>query len=378
MASNRSFASRNMVNASVRGVRDAQVLRNSAFAKHAVHNGKPLALAHTKFQGKWASHNWQHPRGWHWRHHHRDPLAVIGWFGPLFWPYAYWDFIDYTYWPYAYDAFWPYAYDDLYVGVFGPYAYEGAAYLDAPPSGSSRRALASRRSSAGGAVVCQERSPELTNWPIQQIGQLVEPDQAQQALLNEFKEVTARAIEVLQANCPDELASTPVGRLAAMRKQIETMQQALGIVLPTLSRFYEALNDEQKSRFNVLDQETGSQRTTRAGARPSELSQICNVQLVKPADLPAERIARALNPTDAQRAALDALQDANMKAAGFLKANCPEGQTMTPPGRVEAMAQRLNTMLQAIKIVQPALESFYGQLTNEQKARFNGLDARQS
>ena len=164
MANNRSFASRNVVNASVRGVRDAQMLRNSAFAKHAVHNGKPLALAHAKFQGGWAGHNWQHPHEWHWRHHH--PIAVIGWFGPLFWPYAYSDFIDYTYWPYAYDAFWPYAYDDLYVGVFGPYAYEGAAYLDDPPSVSTRRGPASRRSPAGGAVVCQERSPELTNWPI--------------------------------------------------------------------------------------------------------------------------------------------------------------------------------------------------------------------
>jgi len=35
---------------------------------------------------------------------------VIGWFGPLFWPYAYYDFFDYVFWPYAYDDFWPYAY----------------------------------------------------------------------------------------------------------------------------------------------------------------------------------------------------------------------------------------------------------------------------
>ena len=34
-------------------------------------------------------------------------------------------------------------------------------------------------------------------------------------------------------------------------------------------------------------------------------------------------------------------------------------------------------MLEAIKIVQPALESFYGSLTDEQKARFNQLGAPQ-
>jgi hypothetical protein len=45
---------------------------------------------------------------------------------------------------------------------------------------------------------------------------------------------------------------------------------------------------------------------------------------------------------------------------------------------VAAMEQRLNSMLQAIKIVQPALENFYGMLTDEQKARFNELGAHQS
>jgi hypothetical protein len=37
------------------------------------------------------------------------------------------------------------------------------------------------------------------------------------------------------------------------------------------------------------------------------------------------------------------------------------------------MEQRLNAMPEAIKIVQPALESFYGSLSDERKARFNQL-----
>jgi LTXXQ motif family protein len=41
------------------------------------------------------------------------------------------------------------------------------------------------------------------------------------------------------------------------------------------------------------------------------------------------------------------------------------------------MEQRLKTMLDAIKLVQPALESFYGSLTDEQKARFNLLGSQQ-
>src|SRR5262245_40926518 len=50
---------------------------------------------------------------------------VIGWIGPVFWPYAYYDVFDYVYWPYAYDDFWPYAYDDVYYGIYGNYAYGG-------------------------------------------------------------------------------------------------------------------------------------------------------------------------------------------------------------------------------------------------------------
>jgi hypothetical protein len=37
------------------------------------------------------------------------------------------------------------------------------------------------------------------------------------------------------------------------------------------------------------------------------------------------------------------------------------------------MEKRLSVMLNAIRIVQPELEAFYGLLTDEQKARFNQL-----
>ena len=39
--------------------------------------------------------------------------------------------------------------------------------------------------------------------------------------------------------------------------------------------------------------------------------------------------------------------------------------------RIDAMEQRLEAMLRAINIVQPALQNFYGTLSDEQKERFN-------
>jgi hypothetical protein len=156
------------------------------------------------------------------------------------------------------------------------------------------------------------------------------------------------------------------------------MLEALGVVRPQLQRFYDTLNDEQKARFNAVTPELRSQRTARRETAATDLSQACSGQAIRPTDVPTERIARALNPTDAQRGALAVVDDATKKAADYLKANCARDDTLTPPGRVAAMEQRLKALLEAINMVQPALENFYKSLTDEQKARFNTLGAQQS
>jgi hypothetical protein len=369
--SNRS----NLVIRELDGVGRASMLRNSAFAALALHNALGLhkrtpALASATFAGRLASEKrHEHDGGWFWRH--RRPIIVIGWFGPLFWPYAYWDLFDYTFSPYAYDVFWPYAYDDLYVGVFGPYSYEG------PAPASGRRARANR-TPVTAAEVCREQVPALTGWPIQEIARTVQPDESQQAALNDLGDAASKALDVLQSACPNDLPSTPTGRLAAMRKRIEVMSQALGIVKPVLDRFYNSLSDEQKARFNPIAPAARPATPASAASRPPDLAQVCSGQAAKATNVPTARIEQALHPTDVQRTALQALDEAAAKAADHLKANCSADAALTPPGRVAAMEQRLNAMLEAIKIVQPALESFYGSLSDEQKARFNQLGAPQS
>ena len=59
-----------------------------------------------------------------------------------------------------------------------------------------------------------------------------------------------------------------------------------------------------------------------------------------------------------------------------MNASCSGEQALTPPGRVAAMEQRLNAMLQAVETVRPALTKFYGSLSDEQKARFDRLGGR--
>ena len=87
---------------------------------------------------------------------------------------------------------------------------------------------------------------------------------------------------------------------------------------------------------------------------------------------PAGEIDARLHPNDSQRASLAALQDASTKAAETLRTAC-QPRSLTPPARFTAMARRLDTMLQAVKLVRATLEDFYATLSDEQKAQFEAI-----
>jgi hypothetical protein len=307
------------------------------------------------------------------RHRHFRHLGfVLGFVGPVFWPYAYDDFVDYTFWPDAYDTFWPYAYDDVFEGLYGAYAPQyGAeyAYAGAPASSRAYQNDAARPGVAA-TQVCSGETQGLTNFPIEQIARQVQPNQQQQALLDQLKSATEKAVGIMQAACPNDLPATPTGRLAAMHQRVEAMLQAVQTVRPALEKFYDSLTDEQKERFNALDENAFG------NAPQPDVAQLCG-QHSPNTGLSTARINQSLRLTSSQEAALKALNDASAQAAQILSANCPTGQTLTPPGRVAAMEQRLKGMLQAIETVRPALSKFYASLSDEQKARFDRLGRRQ-
>ena len=70
---------------------------------------------------------------------------------------------------------------------------------------------------------------------------------------------------------------------------------------------------------------------------------------------------------------LAALQNATAQAADLLKTSCVTNDPLTPPARLAAVGKRLDSMLQAVKIVSAALNDFYGTLSDEQKARFEAI-----
>jgi len=106
---------------------------------------------------------------------------------------------------------------------------------------------------------------------------------------------------------------------------------------------------------------------------PEQLAQMCGEDSRDIAGLPIDQIQQALQPTEAQRAALDDLANASVKAAQEIKAACPTQVALTAPARLAAMQQRIEAMISAVGTVRPPLQKFYDLLNDEQKARLNAL-----
>src|SRR5262249_44805490 len=162
--------------------------------------------------------------------------------------------------------------------------------------------------------------------------------------LDELRAASAKAVDMLKSGCPNDLPSIPTRRLAAMESRLQVMLAAGQTVRPALERFYQSLSDQQKARASAI---APTNDTAPAGRDQRELTKWCDEKTPGLTDLPIDRIGQAVQPTPAQRASLDELKDASIKAGERLKSECPAYQTLTPTGRVEAMEERLQATLAA-------------------------------
>ena len=162
-----------------------------------------------------------------------------------------------------------------------------------------------------------------------------------------------------------------------MTQRLQATSDAVSTVKPALEAFYTSLTDEQKARVNELGPSLGrsqrpQQRTAAANSEQQEQAN-CGSEKAGLSNLTVERIENLVQPTEAQEAALDRLDEALQKSVETLRSACPSTIPMTPVGRLEVMKQRIDAMIAAANAVRPALEDFYAALTDEQKAKFNRL-----
>ena len=365
-----------------RTVSNRAALRNASVVGHALSSRQIRSALHAPgglrnpmtraaITASVAGAAWQHHNGgmW-WRHAH----GGFGWVGPVFWPYAYYDFYDYAWWGSGYDPlFWDYGYPDLYAGLFGLYDYGAlSGYASYLPGyvGPARRVPSSGGSAAATSLadMCGSDSRDIAGFPIERFRDAIAPNGEQSIALDDLANASQKAAETIRNSCPGDVALTAPSRLATMQQRVDAMRSAATTVQPALDKFYGLLTDEQKAKITAL---AADQQPARREDPPGNGS--CNASQPGATDWPGALIERKVKPTDAQRASLTALQDATARAADILKSSCPPTDARTPPARLTAVGIRLDAMLQAIGTVRPALDGFYNSLTDEQKAAFDAI-----
>jgi hypothetical protein len=211
-----------------RAVSNRIALRNASAVGHALSSRQVRSALHTPgglrnpmtraaITAGVASAAWSHYNGglW-WRHAH----GGFGWVGPVFWPYAYFDFYDYVWWDWGYDPFfWDYGYPDLYAGLFGPYDYGTlsgyAGYLPGY-AGPVQRAHSSGSSEARASLadMCGSDSRDIAGFPIERFRDAIQPTDEQSAALDDLANASRKAAETIRNSCPGDVALTAPSRLA--------------------------------------------------------------------------------------------------------------------------------------------------------------------
>jgi len=214
---------------------------------------------------------------------------------------------------------------------------------------------------------CTGLAPGVTNLPIDQIRLIVHPTTDQEAALNDLSAASSQASDVVKSSCPSSAPLTPVGRVDAAKQRVDTTIKAIQIVRSPLEKFYQALNDEQRRRFNAMG---GSTEGTRSA---SNLASLCSQQAGGFINLPVQRIEQVVQPTAQQRSAFDDLKKATQNASDQLRSSCPTAVAKSPMARLDTVEAQLKAMADAIEAVRPNLKNFYASLSDDQKARFNTM-----
>jgi ABC-type transporter MlaC component len=327
-----------------------------------------------------------------------------GWAGPVFWPFLLGDVLSFVFWPYAYYApFWWYGPPFIWASIFAPGPYFGGDYGYGPdyygygsdygyggsPNiyyGSShgdgyrtaargryaarteqgdREALAETNTAA--IESCTGLAPGVTNLPIEQIKQTVHPTADQQAALDDLSTASSQASDIVKSSCPNSVPLTPIGRVDAAEQRLQATIKAIQVVRAPLERFYQALSDEQRQRFNAMNGSTGD------APSGGNMAAACSQQAGSFIDLPVQRIEQVVQPTAQQQSAFDNLKKAAQNASDKLQSSCPTAVPLSPTARVDTVETRLSSMADAIKSVRPDLSNFYASLSDEQKAKFNTM-----
>jgi hypothetical protein len=258
------------------------------------------------------------------------------------------DFFGYVFVPSSYDTrLWAHGERDMIQTVFN----KGST--SAPPN-------------------CGDQGTKRAAPLIERIEQATRPNEEQHAALRELQAALSKAFDEIRTTCRDIAPITPTARLRAMQERLFAIRDAGLSIRIALAKFYDSLTNEQRAPFDNNDTTASTDQKQNNGTQSA--AQVCAAQIQAPYAWPAAVIGRRVRPNEQQRVSLEALQKTLFGMAMYLKGACPSDAQLTPIARLDAAMHRLDGMLYAVIAISPALDDFYGQLSDEQKARFNSID----
>jgi hypothetical protein len=132
---------------------------------------------------------------------------------------------------------------------------EQKAKLD-PPSAPERVARSRSRQRAPEAdmagKLCYAQAQRAPQWPAEQIARAVRPNKDQQEKLAALTETSTKMSMMMMGACPQNEPATPQDRLNVTLDWLDNMLVATANVAVAVDDFYGSLNDEQKSKLDVL------------------------------------------------------------------------------------------------------------------------------
>jgi LTXXQ motif family protein len=146
------------------------------------------------------------------------------------------------------------------------------------------------------------------------------------------------------------------------------------------------------TRFNrsarQSEPDTAAERPARAapvrngalGVVMMQLMRDCEQQAEEFKNFPADEIVQVISLDNMQADALKNARNASIETGNVLAQSCPPAIPPDPADRLDMVEREIDGVEQAVSRVQPAFETLYGVLNDDQKAhlvlRFGGSDAR--
>jgi hypothetical protein len=259
--------------------------------------------------------------------------------------------------------------DDFFGYVFTPSSYDTKLWAH-----GERDMIQTvfNKGSTGAPLNCGEQGTERATPLIERVEQATSPNEEQHAALRELQAALSKAFDEIRTTCRDVAPITPTARLKAMQERLFAIRDAGLSIRTALAKFYDSLTNEQRAPFDTNETTASTDQKQNNGAQ--SVAKVCAAQAQAPFAWPAGLIGRRVRPNEQQRVSLEALQKTLFGMAMYLKGACPSEAQSTPIARLDAAMHRLDGMLYAVIAISPALDDFYGQLSDEQKARFNSID----